>query len=67
MLAVASPPKSYQVISLKRTWKPRPLGGEETFSWPEAGPDCDAMCPCSFNGPVIHRHEEQEAAQLKLF
>jgi predicted chitinase len=55
--------------SLKRTWKPRPLGGEETFSRPEAGPGCASMNPCPFNGPVIryHRYEKQKTTQLKLF
>ena len=32
--------------SLKRTWKPRSLSGEETFSRPEAGPGCDTMGAC---------------------
>ena len=41
------------LISLKRTWKPRPLGGEETFSRPEAGPGCDTMGGCPLNAPAM--------------
>jgi len=42
-------PQLDRLLSLKRTWKPRPLGGEETFSQPEAGPGCERMCACRLN------------------
>ena len=35
-----------KAASLKRMWKPRPLGGEETFSRLEADPDCDMRSAC---------------------
>lgn len=39
--------------SLKRTWKPRSLNGEEKFSWPKANPDCDPMGAHRLNEPTL--------------
>lgn len=39
--------------SLKRTWKPRSLSGEETFSRPEADPGGDSMGAFPLNEPAM--------------